>query len=179
MSNSLSQWGYSGDGDKHRLRPQELANQTRNFPSFTRHRRQGPSSSPLPSRAPRRADPRNSRAAVTPHATTIAAAPPPTPTPLPAPPSHHATVSVKSSRDPRATLWIRVKSVQGNDWHRKNIHQCQAVSRVTRSSVWSLTRCGRVLCCGKVRRVRLLRRGSQSPRAPVAGVARPHVIVAW
>ena len=102
-----------------------------------------------------------------------------TPTPLPAPPSHHATVSVKSSRDPRATLWVRVKSVQGNDWHRKNIHQCQAVSRVTRSSVWSLTRCGRVLCCGKVRRVRLLRRGSQSPRAPVAGVARPHVIVAW
>ena len=60
--------------------------------------------------------------------------PPPTPTPLPAPPSHHATASVKS--------------VQRNDWHLKNTHQRQAVSRVTRcgrSSVRSLV--GAVVCC--------------------------------
>ena len=56
-------------------------------------------------------------------------------------PSHHATVSVKSSRDPRTTLC-------GYDLALEEIHQRQAVSRVTRcgrSSVRSLL--GAVVCC--------------------------------
>jgi hypothetical protein len=94
------------------------------------------------------------------HMRLLSRPPPPTPTPLPAPPSHHATVSVKSSRDPRATLWVRVKSVQGNDWHRKNIQtsvRLSAVSLIPRCGCYSVRSCAGLR--GKVRRVRLLRRG--------------------
>jgi hypothetical protein len=140
-----------------------------------------------------RGDPRNSRAAVTPHATTIAAATsdphtpprhvrrsqrparrsqrpaqftsgrhttcdyyrgrhlrPPPPSPLPrspvAPCDCVCEVIARSTRDSLDTCEV----CAGNEWHRKNTHQRQAVSRVTRcgrSSLRSLTRCGRVLCC--------------------------------
>jgi len=83
-----------GDTCKHRLRPRELANQTRNFPSFTRHRRQGPSSLPLPSRAPRREPTRAIHARPSHHMRQLSRPPPPRP-------PHPSPVTSDGLRDPR------------------------------------------------------------------------------
>ena len=95
------------------------------------------------------ADPRNSRAGPRPsHHMRLLSRPPPRP-PHPSP-SHYVTpcecvceVIARSTRDSLGTCEV---CVQGNDWHRKNIHQCQAVSRVTRSSLRLLLD-GAVVCC--------------------------------
>jgi hypothetical protein len=84
-------------------------------------------------------------------------------------------VIARSTRDSLGTCEVCARQRLAQEEH-SSVSGCQPCHSFLGGVV---TRCGRVLCCGKVRRVQLLRRGSQSPRAPVAGVARSHVIVAW